>query len=770
MHRLIAAAIAVLLCFSAAPAIAATSGIVRGNVLVNDRPLAGVSLTLQSDGGNLHTITDAAGNYIFSQVPFGYYTLSASYPGVASKKLPVQVASDQLLTVNFTLGGLRTIAVTSASARGGVSGSPVSTNILTRQQLAALPTNNSLDQIVQTVPGIVRFSYNEPVAHGFHGLTYEIDGAPMPQGTTSNFAEIIDPKNVDSVEVFTGAFPAEYGGSRMGAVVNIQTTHLADLQRPEQGEFTFGGGDYGQALTTFDEALKLGSSELFFNANSQHTTRGLDTPTYSPIHDDASQSDQFLRTITPLGSRSTLAFDFSNQLAQFQIPINTDANNPVDPQVAPPGTGDVQREYDRYVNLNFTTTSKDGEGVFQIIPWFRYTRVAYDGDLTNDVQSTVPDASGNPQYLAGLRQNQIASYAGVRVSQLRASTHHTVKIGADLTRETYTDAETIAEPANVAPPDPALPYSAFHTNTAQAGAQIGLYAQDKWTPSRAISIDYGLRYDHSTGFTGGWQLSPRIGVNIAPDDRNVVHFYYGKMYAAPSLEDVRQDCVVLQGCSSVPVYDLKPESDAYFEMGVAHTFTPAIKGYVNYFRRNSVNVLDTTQLLNTPLFAVFNNARGRDEGFETRLEGRAGHNSWFVSGTYSVAEAAGVSGSTFLFPPDALSDTSWQPEDHDQTWEANGAYTHRFGSSNDWFATLQGEYGTGYPVNFQAGIDRLPAHLTFDVALGKDPGRNGDRSLGFSLNVQNLFNKQYVIKIANGFNTTQIAQGRSVLLRLTAPF
>jgi outer membrane receptor for ferrienterochelin and colicin len=369
-----------------------------------------------------------------------------------------------------------------------------------------------------------------------------------------------------------------------------------------------------------------------------------------------------------------------------------------------------------------------------------------------------------------LQQDQRASYAGVRISDLRVSAHHAVKIGADLTRENYTDNETIAEPANAGPPDSALPYDAHQTSIGQPGSQIGLYAEDKWSPTHALSVNYGLRYDRSSGFTGGSMFSPRIGVNYAADDKNVVHAYYGRMYAAPSLEDVRQDCVVLQGCPTVPVYDLKPERDAYWEMGVAHNFNSSIKGYVNYFNRTSVNVLDTTQLLNTPLFAVFNNARGRDEGFETRLEGRNGFDSWFVSGTYSVAQAAGVSGSTFLFSPDDLSNNSWQPEDHDQTWEANGAYTHRFGNTHNWFATLQGEYGTGYPVDFEAGVDRLPAHFTFDLALGKDAGRNGDHSLGFDLDVENLLNRQYIIKIANGFNTTQIAPGRSVLLRLTAPF
>jgi hypothetical protein len=39
-----------------------------------------------------------------------------------------------------------------------------------------------------------------------------------------------------------------------------------------------------------------------------------------------------------------------------------------------------------------------------------------------------------------------------------------------------------------------------------------------------------------------------------------------------------------------------------------------------------------------------------------------------------------------------------------------------------------------------------------------------------SLIVQNILNHQYPIKVANGFNTTQIANGTNVLFRLTAPF
>ncbi len=766
MRFLFAAALCAAIAAASIPVLAATTGLVRGTVLVDTAPKAGVQLTLAGEGTVSHTTTNASGEYVFTQVPFGQYELTARYPGFADRTIGLSVASDSVQRIDFALG-LKIIANANVTARAGAGGAPVSQNTLGRQQLAALPSNNSLNRVVQTVPGIVRFSYDEPVSHGFHGVTYEVDGAPIPLATSSNFSEIIDPKNVDSIEIFTGAMPAEYGGSRSGAVVNILTNRISDLQQPYSGSLTAGGGNYGQALVSFDQAAKIGKSELFINANAQRSERGLDAPTFTAQHDASSQADQFLRFITPLNSRATLAFDFSNQLAQFQIPINTDPNNASDPVVSVPGTDDVQREYDRYANVNFTATSRDGNGIFTLIPWVRSTRIAFEGDLAKDVQAMQPDpVTGAPTTLIGLRQDRSARYVGVRVSDFRASAHHAVKVGADLSRETFSSRQIFAQSGQ---PDVAQ-------NQSQLGAQIGIYAQDKWQPSSAVAVSYGLRYDHSTGYTGGNQLSPRINVNLAPDTKNIIHFYYGRLYAAPQLEDVRQACVVLSGCPSVPVYDLQPERDSYFEMGVAHTFAPGISGYVNYFRRTAVNVLDTTQFLNTPLFAVFNNAIGRDGGVELRLQGRRRNgDSWFFSGTASHAEAAGVSGSTFLFPPGAnppgpITAASFQPEDHDQTYTGNAAYTHRFGSDRAWFATLQGEYGTGFPVQFQSGPDRLPAHLAFDLALGKDAVHGTTKSLGFTLDINNLLNHQYIIKMANGFNTTQISSGRNVLLRITAPF
>jgi len=782
----------------ALPALGATTGLIRGKVTVDGKPVAGATVVVEGEGSRFQAGTNAGGEFVFSEVPFGTYRVTAHAAGAHDLSIIVNLVSGQIATVNVPLSTqLQQIAQTTVTAHAGAEANPPSVIVLNRGSIASSPVNNSLNQLLATLPGVVQFSYNEPVINGFHGVTYNIDGAPLPLATTSNFAEIIDPKIINSLELLTGAIPAEYGGERMGGVVNIITNRPSDIPQGTYGLVTGGFGNQSQGIGSFDLESRSGQSEFFLNANTQTTGRGLDAPTYTPVNDASSSSDQFFRAITQLTPRSTLAFDYSNQFSQFQIPINTDPNNPYDPILNAPGTLDTQLEYDRFSNLNWTLTSKDGNGVFQVIPWWRSTRVDYLGDLPLDVLGVEPDFSVCPPscdktvHLVGLNQNTFASYVGVRASDFRATKNHAWKVGVDISRESATASQQFAcYYADCAQTGTAVPpyYAAYATPQGQAGSAIGIYAEDRWQMGPYVIWNYGVRYDHSTGYTSGDQISPRIGVNLWDGGKNVGHVYYGRFYAAPLLEDVRQACVLLsaqQACSTTnPVYDLKPESDAYFEIGMVHTFNPHFTGTLNIFEKSSVNVLDTTQLLNTPIFAVYNNSIGIAHGGELRLqEQEPGGDQWFLTGTYSSSYAACVSGSEFLFPPNTNEPgvpcvAQLSLEDHSQLVDATAAYTHRFGGTPQlWYSTLQANYGSGFPVQFQdANVNlngTLPAHTTFDLALGREltPGRSGsDRGLGLTLQVLNVLNHQYPIKVANGFNTTQIANGISYLLRLSAPF
>jgi outer membrane receptor for ferrienterochelin and colicin len=738
-----------------APARADVVGIVRGTLTRPDhRPLAHVTVTLTGDRVAQTAVTGDDGRFAFARVPFGHYTLRAATPD-GTALATVDVATDAI--VDVALLAAPVIGRTAATGTS-VRGTPVSENAFGARRLAALPRNDRLDAIVEQVPGVVRFSYDEPVAHGFHGLSYELDGAPLPQSTSSNFAQLVDPRNAQAVEVFTGAFPAEFGGSRQGAVVNV-ISGGTELTGSHGGALTLGAGELGTSDARLVQRFTAGRAQVSLALNSQRTNRGLDTPSKDAVHDASATSDQFVRIALPMGERDLLAADLSSQYASFQIPINTQLSAG-SPYVAVPGTDDVQREYDRFASLSFTHTSKDGNGYVRIAPWVRWNRVAYDGDLANDVLANLFDDDGTATPQNGFRQDRVVTYTGLRASAFRASDRHALKIGLDLEQQSLRSNVLIRFPSD---PD-------FVDNVGARGSRIGAYVSDKWTPSRNLAINAGLRYDHSTGFTGGAQLSPRLEINDEIGRGTVLHAYVGRLYAAPSLEDVRRDAVVTQTSSTAaPVYDLQPERDTYVEIGLARTFRPGLRGYLNAFDRTAVNVLDTTQLANTPLFAVFNNAVGRDRGLELRLDATSARVDSGVSLTYQRAEAGGVSGGTFLFPPDAANDLTLQPEDHDQRWSGNAFYTRHFGSDLRSFATLQAEYGTGFPAEFENGEGRLPAHWIVDASVGRAPDAAAKR-LGFTLSVENLFDHRYLIKVNNGFNTTQWNAPRRFLFRVAAPW
>lgn len=749
-----------LMCLS--PAYAAVTGVVRGQATVHGTPTGGVTVTLSRDGRIVQTTTtDANGDYSFPLVPFGRYTITAHYADHPDATQQVDVVSDSVSTIALEISPLHVIAqtVTNATSRS-ISATPVSENVLSQQQIQALPQNTNLNRLVELMPGIVQFSYDEPVAHGFHGITYEIDGAPLPLATDTNFSQVIDPRIIDSMEVFTGMFPAEYGGQRQGAVVNIITKTAADL--PAGATLSAGIGTYGTLTGGLFDGIDLGQTHLFISADAASTNRGLDAPTENAIHDNANSSNQFFRSISNLGSGNTLAFDFGNQYNSFQIPINTSAYA-YDSVVNSPTQDDVQREYSSFSSLNFTHAFSNGSGYFQIIPWWRYARTVYAGDLAQDVLAVDTSPSDctpvpAPCPLAGLSQDREATYWGLRTVYSVSNPHHVFKTGLDLSGESFNSAEEILLPAT----------APFYDNANQYGRNLGAYVQDTWTPSQIFSMQGGLRYDFSNGFVEGNELEPRIGANVRVGPDTVFHTFYGRVYAAPTLEDTRRAAVLVGGgsLSSLPVYDLKPEHDSYYEIGIGQSFRGGLYGYVNAWERNAWNVLDTTQIFPTPIFAVYNNSLGVARGLELRLEQHGIAYSWFVSATESESEAGGISGGTFLFPPSAITDISLEPEDHDQTVAIKDEYTHRFGADHQVYATLGSDYGTGYPVTFQNGTGgRLLPHLTFDASVGRAPAKG---QLGWSLSALNFTNYKYVIKVSNGFNTTQWSPGAQILFQVSA--
>jgi hypothetical protein len=756
-----------------APARADVVGVVRGTLSRSDhRPVAGAVVTLVG-ADSLSATTDAAGRFAFARVPFGSYTLHAATPD-GSVDRTISVATGTVVDLEL----LPTRVIGGATGRTtGVHGTPVAVNTITAGQIATLPVNTSIDRVIETLPGVVRFSYDEPVVDGFHGVTYELDGAPLPSSTSSNFANLIDPREAGAVEVFTGSFPAEFGGQRMGAVVNVRSLNFGDP--PPPGSITLGAGELGTQEAQLQKQFTVGRAQISFAADNSTSDRGLDTPSENAINDASSTVNQFLRVSLPLGSQDSLALDVANQYATYQIPINSDPNDLNAGEVSLPSQDDVQREYDRFMALSFTRDDADGNGYFRIVPWTRYNRVVYDGDLSADVGGYVIGTAQTPQTCAkpigngfdcpsnGLFQDRAAAYVGLRVSKGRTIGKHTLSYGVDLQQEDFDSNVAIAFAPDENPAGPTA--GPFLDDTAQRGSNTSAYVEDVWTPSAGLAIKPGLRYDHSTGYVSGGQLSPRFEIDQTIAPGTVAHAYIGRYYAAPGLEDTRREAVITETSPIAnPVYNLLPERDTLLEVGVAHDFGPDRRAYISAFDRTVVNVLDTTNLLNTPLFAVYNSAVGVTRGIDGRYEESSPSTTVGVSFTYSLSLAGGVSGGTFLFPPPAVTDLTLEPEDHDETYVGDAYVTRHFAGDKKSYVTLESQYGSGFPVAFLNGTGgRLPAHFQANVALGRLPV---GRHVGYAFSVDNLLDHRWLIKVDNGFNTTQWNAPRRALFRVIIPW
>jgi len=746
-------------------------GVVRGVLTGPDgKPIPNVTVSLTAPGVALNAVTGADGRFAFPRVPFGRVTLHAdTSAGPAGATVDVSTNA----VVDVALLAARVIGTTQATSTG-VHGTPVAENTITAAQIATLPANTSIDRVIETLPGVVRFSYDEPVVDGFHGVTYELDGAPLPASTSSNFANLIDPRSVGAIEVFTGAFPAEFGGSRMGAVVNVQS--LSFTNPPPPGFISVGGGELGTQEAQLVKQFDIGKAQISVALDNLASDRGLDTPSQSAIHDASSTANQFLRIGYPLGANDALAVDLANQYATYQIPINTDPNDLNAGQVSLPRQDDVQREYDRFLALSYTHTDADGNGYLRIVPWTRYNRVVYDGDLNADVQGYVLGTPQTPQTCAvpvgngydcpsnGLFQDRAAAYVGVRATAGRTMGANTLTYGVDLQQEDFDSHVTIA----FAPGESA--YTLYPVATSQRGTETGVYLEDVWAPNPCLAIKPGLRYDHSTGYVSGEQFSPRFEIDQQILPATVAHVFIGRYYAAPGLEDTRQEAIITSTytLTGTPVYDLQPERDTLLEVGFSHDFGQGRRAWVNAYDRTVVNVLDTTNLLNTPLFAVYNSAIGVTRGIEGRYQQSSRTTDIGASFTYSLSLAGGVSGGTFLFPPPDVTNLTLEPEDHDETYVGDVYVTRHFAPDLKSYVTLETQYGSGFPVAFLNGTGgRLPAHFQGNLAIGRLPA---GKHLGYELTADNLLDHRWLIKVDNGFNTTQWNAPRRVAFRVIAPW
>jgi len=434
------------------------------------------------------TTTDSSGNFAFPNVPFNPYHLSVTATGFAPDSQDVDVRSTVPLNVKISLEVAGTSSTVTVEAGNDLleNESTFHTDV-DRALFDKLPlesASSSVSSLVTlTTPGIAADSNGL-----FHGLgdhaenSFSVDGQPITDQQSKVFSNQIPLDSIQSLEVISGAPPAEYGDKT--SVVIVATTRSGQGVTTPHGSVNASYGSFGSSQAGFD--LSYGGQKWgnFIALSGLDTGRFLDPPEFAVIHDKGNEENVFDRVDYQYSTKDSLHFNFGFTRSWFQTPNSFDA------QFASPWFGVVVPNdgFGPNGELVGPADQRSKIDTFNIAPsWTRLVSpntvltlgVFVRRDAYNYYPSGNPFADLGPPSLQreSVSQNRTLTNAGGRSSISYVHGIHNVKAGATYTQTFLNEDDKlgIVDPTLNAPcltlnsaPNPNVPIQGF-TSLAQCG-------------------------------------------------------------------------------------------------------------------------------------------------------------------------------------------------------------------------------------------------------------------------------------------------------------
>ena len=604
------------------------AGAVRGTVTDPSGaviPNATVHLTNPTSGLDRTVTTDATGQFVFSNISFNPYQVTASANGFASVSQNTELRSSIGTTLKLVLqiaGSSQTVTVESSGDL--VEDDPTFHTDVDRDLFIKVPLesqSSSLSSLVTlSTPGVAADSNGL-----FHGLgdhasnSFSIDGQSITDQQSKVFSNQLPSEAVQSLEVISGAPPAEFGGKT--SLVIVATTRSGQGITKPTGNISSSYGTFGSASAGLDLSYGGKNWGNFVEADGLNTGRFLDPPEFTVFHDKGNEENLFDRVDYAFNQSNSVHIDFNYSRSWFQTP-NTFDNLNVQNIV---GGGSSANPV--FGNVG-DADQRSKIGTFNISP--TYTRVISTNSVLNlggfvrkDLYNYYP--SGNPLADQGPANLQTSSISQDR-TLTNAAVHsdfdyskgiHTIKIGAQYGQTFLREHDSlgIVNPTYNAPcvdvnGDPLPGYSdptacdgvASFTNPnylsvlgpydlTRSGSdyayfghtdvkELALFVEDQIKAGDWL-FNLGIRGDVYNGLTSAQQAEPRLGVgyHIKPSG-TVLSVSYARTLETPFNENL---VLSSSGCSNAVLAPLLLCSP-----GVSGTLQP---GFRNEFHASSATGL-----------------------------------------------------------------------------------------------------------------------------------------------------------------------------------
>ncbi|HXJ92594.1 MAG TPA: TonB-dependent receptor [Terriglobia bacterium] len=704
---------------------AASDGVLKG--IVHDpqhRPIARAQVAVRAQSGAWSTKTqsDANGEFELDNVPEGDYIVTVTAPGFGNLEQPVSVVSGKAPVTHFQmeLAAMTQTVQVSGTERNLTTQSSTVQNYVSSQEITETPgadQTNSLSMITNFTPGAYMV-HDMLHMRGGHQVNWFFDGIPVINtNIAANIAPLINPKNVDSLEVERGGYSAEYGDRTYG-FFNVLTP--SGFESNNQGQLILSYGNFN----TTDDQLSFGGHTSRFayyaSLDGNRSDLGLATPVPEVIHDQTSGLGGFLSLLYNPSASDQVRWIVSLRGDHYQIP-----NSP-DDQAA--GLRDLDLERDYLAGFQWVHSTSSGL-IFSVSPYYHFNSAQYLG------------GPGDMPFV--LDDNDRSNYVGVRAVLQAHKKKHNAQAGVDIWGQHD---------------------NAFFGLSANPGSQVlqqqelnwanseSLFLSDQYQPLSWLTLDLGMRLQHYGGLVSENAADPRLGGSIRLPRLNwILHGYYAYYYQPPPLNSLTGPLLQFaldQGFGFTP---LPGERDIQYDFGL----TVPLRGWslgVDNFHTNARNFLDHDVIGNSGIFVPLSDLAALIDGTEVTLRSPEIFNRAQLRVAYSNQIAKGLGPITGGLIEDT--DEGYFLLDHDQRNTANAVLSLKL--PRRFWSTAAVNYGSGF-LN-DDGPMHLPAHTTADISLGKSLGE----SWTFSVNATNVFNSRYLLDNSNTFGGTHWVNPRQI--------
>ena len=735
--------------------------------------------------------TAVDGRFTFTRLTPGDYEVAVTHGSFQPRRFRLSLKPRDVFTLEAALDLRRVEQSIDVVADVLPSVHSPGSTLLTAARLEQLPGAQRMhlpDAIITAAPGMIRGHDDFVHIRGHEvALNPSINGVQFWENAHAVFSPGLGIDYIESINVMTGGFPAEYG-NRFGGILDIVTKSGTTLG--SRGSLALGIG----SAQRHNAGVEFGGVDrrlgYYANVTGFTSDRFLSPPSPRSIHNTGRGVRGFARVDLRASDANVITLMVMGDGVDFELPMDERD------ELLRPDFKNAQRARSQSVILSWDHVGSSN-AVISTTAYQRWSTVRQFPDSIDPLG-------------AQTTAKRTLVTVGAKGDLTRLFGRHTLKAGVDLgflrPREDFT---YLSQPWITFTHLPEVNESHVHFrgpnlgagvpspvifSGSKNGAQGSLFVQDRMQLTPALTVDAGLRFDRYSLAISESHLSPRLNTAYRFPAGTVVFASYNHFFVPPPIENVLASSAGLTRLVSEIGRALTPVraiTEDQFEVGVTQPIAGLTLGVTSYYRA-SADPAHTSLFPDARFYTYASFEKGKAYGTEIKADvpqigtlGLSGYLNyafgrvWFYNPVVAgfTTEAAHLAeASRFLAPMD-------------QTHTLTSGLTYRHSPSRVWGA-VSFEYGSGTPgghgSNDHAHDDgaahdhatgpglcaaRCPSQFTQNVSVGWTAIANGARPrMSVQFDVENVSNRVYLLSKESTMVQGQYSKPRLISASLRMRF